>query len=92
MLILYYLNKYQISSLSKDLFAGNKKPTIVVSLLSGTSLVHCMSLNAGKREATIKPQFSAGFSEGITSVLQDELDSCMQLLDLEPDSKCECKE
>jgi len=77
---------------SQDLFAGNKKPSVVVSLLSGTSLVHCMSLNEGKLQASIKPQFSAGFSKGITSVLQDELDSCLQLLDLEPDSKCKCKE
>jgi len=75
------------SSVSRDLFAGNKKPSVVVSLLSGTSLVHCMSLNEGKLQASIKPQFSAGFSKGITSVLQDELDSCLQLLDLEPDSK-----
>jgi hypothetical protein len=51
-----------------------------------------MSLNEGKLQVNIKPQFSAGFSKGITSVLQDELDSCLQLLDLEPDSKCECKE
>jgi hypothetical protein len=50
-----------------------------------------MSLNSGKLKASIKPQFSVGFSEGITSVLQDELESCMQLLDLEPDSKCEWK-
>jgi hypothetical protein len=89
-IILYYLNKWQISSLPKELFLGDKS-AVVVSLYRGTSLVHFLSFNSGELQAIIKPQFSAGFSEGITSVLQDELDSCMQLLDLEPDSKCECK-
>ncbi|GLH00441.1 Geranylgeranyl transferase type-2 subunit alpha [Gryllus bimaculatus] len=34
-----------------------------------------------------KPQFDAQFSQGLTSVLETELDSYHQLLDLEPDSK-----
>lgn len=75
-----------MSSLPKELFIGDKS-AIVVSLYRGTSLVHYLSFNSGECQASIKPQFSAGFSEGITSVLQDELDSCMKLLDLEPDSK-----
>lgn len=85
--VLYYLNKWQITSVPKTLFLGNES-AIVVSLYRGTSPVHSLSLNSGELRASIKPQFSAGFSDGITSVLQDELDSCMQLLDLEPDSKC----
>ncbi|XP_046991448.1 geranylgeranyl transferase type-2 subunit alpha [Schistocerca americana] len=32
-------------------------------------------------------QFGLQFSEGLTSVLEEELDSCAQLLELEPDSK-----
>ncbi|XP_021926005.1 geranylgeranyl transferase type-2 subunit alpha isoform X1 [Zootermopsis nevadensis] len=76
-----------ISALPKELLSGDKTLAITVSLHSGSSLVHYMSLNSGKLKASTKPQFSAGFSEGITSVLQDELDSCTQLLDLEPDSK-----
>jgi len=84
------LTDKQFSCLPKELVLGDKS-YIVVSLYNGTSLLHYMSLSSGKLQASVKPQFSAGFSEGITSVLQDELDSCMQLLDLEPDSKCECK-
>lgn len=37
--------------------------------------------------ASTESQFGFQFSEGLTSVLEEELDSCAQLLELEPDSK-----
>ncbi|XP_069698729.1 geranylgeranyl transferase type-2 subunit alpha isoform X2 [Periplaneta americana] len=60
----------------------DQHPAVTVCLMDGTSVVQERGPGAGT-----KPQFGAGLSEGITSVLQDELESCEQLLELEPDSK-----
>ena len=59
-----------------------------VVLYQHSTVLHSLKLDETGRAITV-PEFSPGLSEGITSVLQGELDSCMQLLELEPDSKCE---
>ncbi|PSN29783.1 Geranylgeranyl transferase type-2 subunit alpha, partial [Blattella germanica] len=74
----------------KETLFENEKSCTTLSLYDGAQEVHSVSLErlaSGDLKFGVKPQFSAGFSEGITSVLESELDSCMQLLDLEPDSK-----
>ena len=60
-----------------------------VVLYKDSAVVHSLKLDKTSSQAGIVPHFSAGLSEGVTSVLQNELDSCLQLLELEPDSKCE---
>lgn len=37
-----------------------------------------------------KPKFGYEFGENVTSVLKEQLNSCKQLLEFEPESKCKC--
>ena len=65
------------------------KPVTEVVLYKDSTVVHSLKIDKMRNRAGTVPQFSPGLSPGVTSVLQDELDSCLQLLELEPDSKCE---
>ncbi|XP_067007561.1 geranylgeranyl transferase type-2 subunit alpha isoform X2 [Anabrus simplex] len=74
-----------------ELFQGDGLSGSVVINLYCKGLADSMVLKEGSSGEEFwgykKAQFGAQFSEILTYVLEDELQSCLQLMDLEPDSK-----
>nr|CAD7198277.1 unnamed protein product [Timema douglasi] len=93
-LLIGLIHKTQkLFSPSVELFQGDSGSVPVqVQLNKGGEIMHSLTTSRGEDGSSRvlvgeRPQFGAQFSVATTSVLQEQLESCSQLLELEPGSK-----
>lgn len=86
-----YLKYYSVWKL-EDSFELNNEGDSILDLMFVDENNNAHSLQIAKRQDGLfgikMPRFGYEFGSGVLSVLQDQLNSCLELLEYEPESKC----